>query len=137
VPETIIAGHPWGASTDPFIDLEICLIPALIDGWVQSASTCQGHAFYRLTDIDMDIEAAAAESMPEELQFRDEYFDKYIEHTQQLRRMLLAGSLNINPGGEIGELPLPVGVPLVNAAKNYDPAPEFGPLFGAEASVDA
>jgi hypothetical protein len=138
VPESIIAGYPWGGCSDPFIDLEFCLVPALIDGWIESASTCQGHAFYRLVDLDVDFAAAAAESMPEELLFRNDYLDKYIEHAQQLRKMLLAGSLNINPSGEIGEIPLPVGAPLVNAAKNYDPAPEFGPLFPrAEAAADA
>ena len=96
-PETFVAGCEWGDATDPLIDLQSLFIPPLIDGWLQAHCTSDGHCFYRIVE-GTDIAAAIDSTSPNERDFRTAYLDKYLMHVVQLRKMLLAGSLNINAG---------------------------------------
>jgi hypothetical protein len=129
VAETLVCGWPWGGDTGPLTYLQILLTPALIDGWIESQSTCAGHAFYRLRDADVDIEREAAESMPAELDYRKEAADAYGNHLISLRRLLLSGALGIDTGGELGEIPLAVGVGMLDESKSYH---DVGELLFAE-----
>jgi hypothetical protein len=126
VPETFVAGHKWGASSLPLADAQIVLLPALIDQWIKSQSTVRGHVFYRLAD-GVDGEAAIAETMPEEIQFDGPCCSRHEQHRLHLKTLLLSGRLNISTLGELGGIPLPVGVPMLDESRTYDDIP-FGLL---------
>jgi hypothetical protein len=130
VPEPLISGTQWGGDTSPLAALQIAVLPGLIDNWIESRCTTQGHAFYRI-NADVDVESKIAESMPDEdiPSFDDEAFAVYEKHFGAVRSMFHSGALKISAAGQIGEIPLPVSMPMIDENKSYDDVDFFGPLF--------
>jgi hypothetical protein len=129
VPETLIAGTPWGPDCDAHALwlLSGCLLPALLRGVVESASTHQGHVFYRLTDGAVG-ESQFAELVDDGLagSFEDDLADAYLAQRAATRRQILAA----DAAGEIGAIPIHAG-PL-RSPRQYDDLRGIEPLFPSD-----
>lgn len=123
VPETFIAGTPWGPSCDlhALQLLAVTLLPALRSGVVQAASTYSGHVFYALAGSAADggdlVDDALADTFDERLA------DAYVNQRRTTRLQILAS----DAAGEIGFVPVHAG--LLRSGRDYRDLAGIEPLF--------
>ena len=110
--ETWLADIEWGDTQDretrqTLVELEERALPALLRGWLASASTMQGHVHYTLTEAGAETLTRSAGDWPEDrpgarVEARAIYYTRI---KSELRRFDTA-----TPGraGEIGMMPLPL-----------------------------
>jgi hypothetical protein len=107
VPETLIAGATTDQWPDPFADLQALLIVALTDGVVESTSTFDGSAFYRLLAPwpDGREQLALPEDFAGQDSFTELYYDEYAATWQRIlndkRRYQDIGPIPIPESGEL------------------------------------
>jgi hypothetical protein len=107
VSEETLTGVEWGGPTKAYVELEDRFLPALVRGWADSRSDCQGHVYYAMTAAGWaTIDRTPAAPTPPAVDPDDDAFDLYLHRVK-----LALGRLDtVAPpdAREIGPMPLPV-----------------------------
>jgi len=109
----------WGADdyadseTDARMAWEVSLLlaPALSRGWVKARSDVRGRAYYSVPLVGLEVAAAPAPSLPDDLPEWQEPCGRLYHDLTLAARERLRSAKATNPG-EIGECPLPASIDL-------------------------
>jgi len=116
VPETLLTGGKgWGDGRHDLLhEIQLDLTPALTRGWVESSTSIQGHAWYRLTEAGVAVvEHPPTDDFDFPAPLADGH-DRYIAAVGDAKARVDA-MMPTNPG-EIGEMPAPVCRELIEGA---------------------
>jgi hypothetical protein len=129
VPETFVCGHAWGGDARPFLDLERLLLPAMVDGFVRSGFTMEKHVFYGICSNER-IDSIVEQCVGDEPALDDELSRIFVAELSERHSQILHDTRHYN---EIGEIPLPVSMP-VESGRGYNDLRGITPLFPAATS---
>jgi len=126
VPETLIAGHPWGLEEDaePLGELQAVMLPLLAEQLVESRCTVEGHCYYALGDGATDTAIRAA--LPSDgTKFDAGLSALYLASRDRERQTILRDR---DRHQNLGEIPLALCEP-VESGRDYDDLAGIRPLF--------
>ena len=123
VPESLIVGAKTEEWPDPFADLQWLLIAALADGVVESASSVDGSAFYRLA-VAWPAEGEQT-AIPNEYRGTDSFIELYYDEYAATWQSILNDKRRYQ---DIGSCPIPVSDELISG-RDPDDLTGIKPLF--------
>jgi hypothetical protein len=117
IPEPLLCGVRWGDpdSTADLSELQTDLLPALVRRWVDWRSSVHGHVWYRLTKAGEAVveDRVAVERFDDLPEAPADGTDDYIGALIAARSRI--GELTPARPGELGFMPCPVSVPVVES----------------------